>query len=76
MTVQTAAAECLEAIRAERRALEFQIREALQPLLARFEATTGLSPCGLRVEFVEVTTLADATPRHLVGEVAVELPRI
>jgi hypothetical protein len=54
-------------------ALKQKIRDAAQLAIIDFEKQTGLTPSGIEVKIMEITTHGDAVNRYAVSSVTVDL---
>jgi hypothetical protein len=53
--------------------LKREITELISASVRRFTGQTGVSPSGIGVEMVEVTSVADNLRRYVVGEVTIHI---
>lgn len=64
----------IEQVRAARKELEDTIKAAAASAVDEFRRKTGLSPEGIDIRMVEVTSLKDLEKRYMVGEVRADVP--
>jgi len=64
----------IDQIRIARREMEDAIRLAVTTALKKFRIKTGLSPQGINIQMVDVTSFGDRERCYVVGEVCVDIP--